>query len=272
MISLSPRAKVRTLSVLLVLSAASIAFSQAVTGTISGTARDSTGAVLPGAQVVLLNQDTGFSRTVQSDVAGRYLATSLPLGDYQVTASLQGFQTQVRSGIVLTVGREAVVDLLLSVGAVTQTVEVFGEASLIDTTSATVSGLVVGEQIRDLPLNGRSYGDLALLNPGVIYNNNTGSASSDGFGKRLSVNGSRNTANLFLIDGTVTNNFASTAGSVAALSLGVEGIREFRVLTHNYGAEYGRAGGAVVSVVTRSERHPQQKSTDQNRSRQMKRI
>ena len=249
--------RVREISVwmvgaLLVLSLASTAFSQAVTGSISGTAKDSTGAVLPGAQVVLLNQDTGFTRTVQSDAAGRYLATSLPLGDYQVTATLQGFQTQVRSGIVLTVGREAVVDLVLSVGAVTQTVEVFGEAALIDTTSATVSGLVDGVQIRELPLNGRSYNDLALLNPGVIYNRSTGSSASDGYGARMNVNGARSNMNLFLVDGTVTNDASQTAGTVAALSLGVEGIREFRVLTHNYTAEYGRSAGGVVSVVTRS--------------------
>jgi len=238
--------------VLLVLSFASAAFSQAVTGTITGTVRDSTGAVLPGTRVVLVNQDTGLSRTVQSNAAGRYLASSLSLGNYEVTATLEGFQTQIRSGIVLTVGREAVVDLVLSVGAVTQTVEVFGEAALIDTTSATVSGLVAGEQIRELPLNGRSYSDLALLNPGVIYNRTTGSSASDGYGARLNVNGARSNMNLFLVDGTVTNDTSQTAGSVAALSLGVEGIREFRVLTHNFSAEYGRSAGAVVSVVTRS--------------------
>ena len=128
------------------------------------------GAELPGAQIVILNTDTGISRTLPSDAAGRYLATSLALGNYRVTVTQQGFQTEIRSGIVLTVGRDAVVDLAMSVGAVTQTLEVTGEASQIDTTSATVSGLVNGEQMRELPLDGRSYTDLALPNLGVIYN------------------------------------------------------------------------------------------------------
>jgi hypothetical protein len=165
---------------------------------------------------------------------------------------VQGFQTEVRSGIVLTVGREAVVDLAMSVGATTQSVEVAGEAALINTTSSTVQGLVSGEQIRELPLNGRSYNDLALLNPGVIYNRTTGSSSTDGFGVRMSVNGARSNNNLYLIDGTVTNDTSQTAGTVNADSLGVEGIREFSVLTHNYGAEFGHSAGGVVNAVTRT--------------------
>jgi len=140
---------------------AGISAAQVTTASISGTVKDSTGAVQPGAQVVILNTDTGVARTVQSDPAGRYLASLLALGNYRITATQQGFQTEVRSGIVLTVGQDAVVDLTLSAGAVTQTVEVTGEASTIDTTSATISGLVNGEQMRELPLNGRSYTDLA---------------------------------------------------------------------------------------------------------------
>ena len=229
-----------------------IALSQVTTGTISGTIKDSTGAVLPGVKIVLLNQETGISRTVQSDGAGRYFASSLSLGRFEVTATLEGFQTVVRSGIVLTVGREAVVDLAMTVGAVVQTVEIIGEVPVIETTNATVSGFVSGEQVRELPLNGRSYTDLALLNPGVIYNRTTGSAAADGFGVRLSVNSSRTTANSYLMDGALTNDHAGQSGNVSRLSLGVEGIREFRVLTHNYSAEYGRNSGSVVSAVTRS--------------------
>src|SRR6266404_5855542 len=130
--------------------------AQTTTGTISGTVKDSTGAVLPGAKVELRNQDTGISRAIQSDAAGRYSAASLSLGNYRVTATANGFQTEVRSGIALTVGREAVVDLTMAVGSVTERVEVVGEAPSIETTNATVSGLVNGEQMRDLPLNGRS--------------------------------------------------------------------------------------------------------------------
>src|SRR5215471_9124094 len=229
-----------------------IAYSQTVTGSISGTVKDSSGGVLAGAQIEVLNEDTGIARAVQSDAAGRYAALLLPLGNYKVTAKAQGLQTEVRTGIVLTVGREAVVDMTMSVGAVTQTVEVGGEAGLVNTTSSTVQGLVSGEQIRDLPLNGRSYNDLALLNPGVIYNRTTGSSSTDGFGVRMSVNGARSNNNLYLIDGTVTNDTSQTAGTVNADSLGVEGIREFTVLTHNYSAEFGHSAGGVVNAVTRS--------------------
>jgi carboxypeptidase family protein/TonB-dependent receptor-like protein len=229
-----------------------IALAQVTTGTISGTVKDSTGAVLPGAQIVLLNEDTGISRTVRADAAGRYSASSLSLGKYRVTATLEGFQTVVRTGLVLTVGQEAVVDLSLSVGAVSQTVEVAGEASMVETTNAAVSGLVNQEQMRDLPLNGRSFADLALLSPGILMNRTSGSDPSTGFGQRLSVNGSRADANLYLIDGSVVNDTAGNTASVAGLSLGVEGIREFRVFTHNFSAEYGRNSGSVVSVVTRA--------------------
>ncbi len=240
------------LFVLLVSLFVATAVGQTITGTISGTVRDSSGLVLPNAQVEVLNQDTGAVRAVQSDSGGRYSALLLPLGDYKVTATAQGFQTEARTGIVLTVGREAVVDLTMVVGATTQTAEVHGEAALINTTSSTIQGLVSGEQIRELPLNGRSYNDLALLNPGVIYNNKTGGSASDGYGVRMSVNGARANNNLFLIDGTMTNDTSQTAGTVNAESLGVEGIREFVILTHNYSAEFGHSAGGVVNAVTRS--------------------
>jgi len=108
---------------------AQLAFAQVNTATISGTVRDVSGAVLPGVSVAIHNQDTGISRTVTTNETGRYSAPALGLGNYQVTAQLQGFQSQVRSGIALTVGREAVVDFTLAVGAVNQTVEVTGEAA-----------------------------------------------------------------------------------------------------------------------------------------------
>src|SRR5262249_54757072 len=125
-------------------------------------------------------------------------------------------------------------------------------AQQVETATATVSGLVSQEQMRDLPLNGRSFTDLALLSAGVLYNRTTGSDPSTGFSPRLSVNGARSDANLYLIDGTVSSKQSGDTGSVATVSLGVEGIREFRVLTHNFSAEYGMNAGAVLSMVTRS--------------------
>ena len=139
---------------LLVLLSAGTIWAQVTTATISGTMKDSTGAVLPGVKVVILNEETGISRTVQTDPAGRYSAPSLSLGNDRVTGSQEGFQTEVRTGIVLTVGREAVVDLSLAVGAVTQTVEVTGEAALVESTTASLGSLVDDRTIRELPLNG----------------------------------------------------------------------------------------------------------------------
>src|ERR1700693_2313306 len=177
--------------VLLVFLSGGITWAQVTTGTISGTVKDSTGAVLPGAKVVVLNEETGISRTVETDAAGRYSALSLGLGNYRVTGSLEGFQTEVRSGIVLTVGREAVVDLSLAVGAVTQTVEVIGEAPLVESTTASLGSLVDDRTYRALSLNGRSYDQLALLQPGVIQMDPGPVVNPFGYGtgKRFSVGG-----------------------------------------------------------------------------------
>ena len=227
-------------------------YSQAqTTGTITGTVRDTSGAVLPGAAVGLLNEDTGISRSIQSDSGGRYAAPALSLGNYRVTASLEGFQTQVRSGIVLTVGREAVVNFELPVGAITQTVEVTGEAPLVETTSATLEGLVDDKKIRDLPLNARSYLDLALLQSGVVLSR--AASSNTGMGTQLSISGARPNSNVFKLDGTdITDMFQKGVASTTTVALGVEAVREFSVLTHNYSAEQGKAAGGVVNVVTRS--------------------
>src|SRR5579864_5033218 len=177
---------------LLVFLSGGIILAQVTTGTISGAVKDSTGAVLPGATVVILNEETGISRTVQTDASGRYSAPGLSLGNYRVTATHEGFQTEVRSGFVLTVGREAVVDLSLTVGAVTQTVEVTGEAPLVESTSASLGSLVDDRTIRALPLNGRSYDQLATLQPGVVLIDTgplSGSPFQYGNGKRFSVGG-----------------------------------------------------------------------------------
>jgi carboxypeptidase family protein/TonB-dependent receptor-like protein len=248
--------KVLRIAVLLVFSSVGITLAQVTTGTISGTVKDSTGAVLPGAQVAILNEDTGISRKVQSDAAGRYFAPLLSLGTYSVTGSREGFRTVVRRGIVLTVGREAIVDLSLPVGAVAQTLEVTGEAPLVEATTASLSSLVDDRTIRALPLNGRSYDQLALLQPGVILTSpgrTSGSSFSEGTAKRFSVGGQRSYANLFLLDGTNINDQANgTPGGAAGTNLGVDTILEFKVFVNSYKAEYGNSTGGIVTVVTRS--------------------
>src|SRR5581483_5684355 len=151
-------------------------------------------------------EDTGVSRTLATDSAGRYTAPSLSLGSYRVTATLQGFQTEARTGISLTVGRNAVVDFQLKVGAVAETVEVQGEAPLIEATKSSVDFLVSDSTVRELPLNGRDLAQLVLLNPGVNVSeipHNT--QSYYGFGKLFSFAGFKSEDNLYLLDGTDIN-------------------------------------------------------------------
>ncbi|MBI2817190.1 MAG: TonB-dependent receptor [Acidobacteria bacterium] len=226
--------------------------AQVVTGVISGRVTDPTGAVIPGTTVQVENIETGFSRNVQTDAAGRYEARNLPVGSYSITAQQAGFRT-VRRGITLTVASAIVVNLELSVGTVQETVEVTAEAPNIETSTATLSGLVGQDQMRALPLSGRSYDQLTLLAPGLVHLPNSSTGAQSGTGLAISSHGARNDANLYLIDGTTANDHSNRGpGSAAGLSLGVEAVREFRILTHSYSAEYGRNAGAVISAITRS--------------------
>src|SRR5215831_13720450 len=229
--------------------------AQVANGTILGNVQDASGAVIPGVSVTVKNLNTGLSRTVITDEGGRYTAPDLPLGNYEVEGQLAGFQTEVRSGITLTVGREAVVNLALKVGQVTDKVTITEEAPLVESTTATMSSLVDERTIRDLPLNGRSWDNLALLQPGVVtVGAGQGSPAFDfGTGVRFNVNGSRAYANSFLLDGTDINDHANgTPGGSAGTNLGVDGVQEFKINTLVSPAEFGRSTGGTVSAVTRS--------------------
>jgi len=231
-----------------------IHFGQITTGTISGTVTDATGGAIPEARVVVLNEDTGVTRTVVSDAGGRYSAPQLSLGRFRVTTTKEGFQVEARSGIVLTVGREAVVNFQLQVGQVTQTVEVTGEAPLVQTTEAAVGYLVDDRTITELPLNGRDISQLMLLNPGVTQNQNGRWGNADkGFGKRYSISGMRGEDNSYLLDGSYINDYYRhvPAGPSGALT-GIETVREFQMLTNSFSAAYGRALGGVFNAVTKS--------------------
>ncbi|HYR83923.1 MAG TPA: TonB-dependent receptor [Terriglobia bacterium] len=237
----------------LVLLSSTILFGQGVTGSILGRVTDTTGAVIAGAMIQVQNAETGLSQTAQSDEEGRYLIRNLPPGAYDVTVTQLGFQTQVQRRIALTVASEVTVNAELAVGNVAERVEVTAAPAAIETTNATISGLVTQDQMRDLPLNGRSLDQLVLLNPGVFVSRYTQNVSTLGRGMRISVNGGRQDANVYLIDGAVTNDHAANGpNSAGGAALGVEGILEYRVLTHNFSAEYGRNSGGVVSMVTRS--------------------
>jgi carboxypeptidase family protein/TonB-dependent receptor-like protein len=226
---------------------------QVTTGTILGTVSDSTGAVVPGSTVAVRNSETGFTRTATTDATGHYRAPELPVGNYEVTAEANGFQSIVRKGIELTVGRQAVVDFALQVGAVSESITVSGEAPLIETTNATVANLVSEREMRELPLNGRSFTDLTAIQPGVVTDLGIASGVFQG-GGRLVMNGARPQQSLYLLDGTdIVSPYSNVAPvSVMNQSLGVDTIREFTVLQNNYGAQFGRAMGGVVNAVTRS--------------------
>jgi hypothetical protein len=226
--------------------------AQATGGSLSGTVKDGTGAVLPGVTVVVVNTDTSSMRTVITDSGGRYVAADLLPGPYSVKATLQGFTSVLRSGITMTVGRDAVVDLELTLGKISDEVTVVAEAKTVDTRTASTGGLISTGQIEGLPLNGRSFVELANLTPGVQLTQTGGQSTSTGLGAKLSVNGSRYTANLFTLDGTNLNDQFSQAGSASGNVLGVEAVREFQVLTNSFSAEYGHHTGGIINAATKS--------------------
>jgi hypothetical protein len=222
-------------------------------GTISGSCRDASGALIPGVSVTIKNVDTGLTRELVSDEQGRYSAPNLPVGSYEVQGSLTGFQTEIRKGIELTVGQEAVINLSLQVGQVAETVEVTGQAAVVEVNNATVSSLINQDLIRDVPLNGRSFTDLIPLQAGTVLARNNPTASALGGGVKISVTGSRPLTNSFLLDGTdIMDPRGAIPGGAAGGSLGVDTVREFRVLTNGYDAEYGRSSGGVFTAITRS--------------------
>jgi hypothetical protein len=227
--------------------------AQTPAGAVVGTVRDQTGATVRNAIVRARNLETGAARVTPTDEQGRYQLLALAVGDYEIEVSHPGFRTAVQRPIRITVGRSAGVDLLLAVGGVHERVEVVRDAPLIDRGQSGVGGLVARHRMRDLPLNGRSVEQLALTQPGIVAYPHAASDLQFGAGLKFSAFGARPHSNLFLLDGTETNDQADfTPGSAAGVMLGVDTLREFRVLTHNYSAEFGRKAGSVVQAVTRS--------------------
>jgi len=237
---------------LLVLAAAPTSFGQITSATISGTVKDQTQAVLPGVDVAVRNVDTGLSRSAVTDVNGYFTIPGLPPGTYETRASLPGFGTAV-DRVRLAVGQEAGVSFALKVSGTEESVTVVGTAALVDTRSAAMSAVVTEKTISELPLNGRNYIDLALLQPGVNSFTEKDSTASSNRGTKLNINGMSFRSNSYLLDGANMRGYAGTATvSAAETTLGVETIQEFRVVTNAYSADYGRAMGGVISLVTKS--------------------
>ncbi len=229
----------------------SLAHAQAVTGNISGTVMDSSGAVIAGAQVVVTNTATGVSTTLTSNDQGRYNAPDLVVGSYEVSASKSGFQTTVQKSINIAVGSQWVANFTLKVGRTTETVTVESNVAQVETQSTAISSLVSGQQMRDLPLNGRNFEQLLNLAPGVTPTPPSGVALY-GEGQSFSIAGSRTEDTEYLLDNENMADFWNhQAGSeVLGTSLGIEGMQEFSVLTNTYSSQFG--GIAVMNAVSRS--------------------
>ena len=230
-----------------------------VTAVLSGSVRDQSGAVISGAAVAAKNVDTGAARSATSDSEGHYQFFSLPVGQYEIRGGKPGFAEVVRTGVDLVVGQSATVDMTLPVGEASQQVTVKGDAPLVAVTTGDISGVVGEQQIKNLPLNGRSYDELLTLNPGIVNFTweKTGGigVSNSTVGNNFVAAGNRPQQNLFLLNGVEFTGAAENnmqPGGTSQQLLGVDAVREFNLLIDSYGAEYGKRPGAQVLIVTQS--------------------
>jgi hypothetical protein len=240
---------------------ASLAISSFAQGeaSIQGAVSDSSGGAVPGVAIRIKNLETAAERNVLTDEAGHYNAAALPIGRYEVRAEKAGFQSAQKTGVSLVVGQRETVDLVLQVGDVRQTVRVESAPTVVAITTEDDAGLVGERQVKELPLNGRSYDQLITLNPGIV---NYTSQRAGGIGTSNSVvgnmfaaSGRRPQENLFLLNGvefTSASEINNTPGGVSGQLLGVDAVREFSVVKDTYGAEYGKRPGAQVNIVTAS--------------------
>ncbi len=236
----------------IVLAAVIPAVAQQGRGSYFGTVTDTTGAAVPGAKVTLTNVATNTSVATETNNDGTYTATALQIGEYTIQVEKSGFKRAVRSGLTLQVDQRGQIDFRLDVGGVAETIEVKGEAPLVDTGSATVGKVVENRRVMELPLNGRNALALTLLTPSV--KSNAGPTNS-GFGDRgiqlssISINGGPNAMNAQSLDGS--NNIQSYIGEVA-INPAVDAVEEFKVQSGTMSAEYGFTGGGVINVVSKS--------------------
>src|SRR5580704_4866820 len=226
---------------------------------IQGTVSDSSGAAIPGVAIQVKNLETGALRNLLTDEAGRFDAASLPVGRYALKAGKSGFRGVEKTGISLVLGQRETVDVVLQVGDVRQTVQVESAPTVVMISTEDISGLVGEQQVKDLPLNGRSYDQLITLNPGIV---NYTSQRAGGIGTSNSVvgnmfcaSGRRPQENLYLLNGvefTSASEINNTPGGVSGQLLGVDAVREFSVVKDTYGAEYGKRPGAQINIATAS--------------------
>ncbi len=223
------------------------------TATVVGTIRDANGAIVPNASVKLKNIATGIEASATTDSEGNYQFNNVKIGAYQVSAEVAGFSKALTENIQVTVGARQRVDIALKAGAVTETITVTAEAARLETESSDRGQVISKEQIVNLPLNGRSYADLALLSPGVrrsVLNVQEAGTRDASF----NVNGLRSSLNNFVMDGVDNNSYGTSnqGFSNQVVQPSPDAVQEFKVQTNNFSAEYGRAGGAVINASLRS--------------------
>ncbi|MHB2006684.1 MAG: carboxypeptidase-like regulatory domain-containing protein [Acidobacteriaceae bacterium] len=238
-------------SIALLLCIPSMIKAQELQGTINGTAMDASGAVIPNATVTISqNGVNGAVRSVQTNAAGSYTATNLPAGNYTVSVTASGFQTYTAQNVVLFVAQTRSVNAKLKPGAISQTVTVNQNAVSLDTTTSALAGTISGTQVRELQLNNRNFEQLVTLQPGVV----SGLPDEVGFGlsntSAVAVNGARDTANNWTVDGADINDSGSNATLLNVPS--VDAIQEFTLERSTYDAGFGRSGGGQVLVATKS--------------------
>ena len=244
----SPRmSTMRIVLTLFLLCAAQSSLGQLDAGSITGTLRDPSGAVIVGATVTIRNVATGVTTILKSNNDGTYQALALIPGTYSVEASAAGFSTAKNATVEIHVKTRAEVDFNLVPGAATDTIEIRSNFQGLQTQSADVGNVIGTTQINDLPLNARRYADLALLEPGIFKNPGAANPAPD----RFSSNGNLETQNYFALDG-VDNNSGSTnlqEGSVQNVQPPPDAIQEFRLQTRTYSVEFGTSAGAIVQCI-----------------------
>jgi hypothetical protein len=240
--------------------AAALLQAQSTSAEIQGTIHDTSGALVPAATISVRSVATGVARAATSNSAGAFSVSDLQPSSYEMTVLARGFTSQRLTNIYLAVGTQHLLEITLTPSIVETTVEVKSDLTGVDLTSSSLGGVLGSRSIRVLPLNGRDWTQLALLEPGVSairtqnsLNGNSSNRGSRGFGSAVSISGGRPTQNNYFLDGISLNDYTNGApGSTLGLALGADAIQEFSVLTNNYNATYGGASGGVINAVSRS--------------------
>ena len=257
--------QIKTLSRLFVLAlsvfliSTPVAVAQTAAGEVGGTVADPTGAVVPGANLTLLNVATGVEASMQANETGIYNFLNILSGDYQLSVQAEGFKS-VETTFAVTVGQTLVQDFTLEIGAVAETVEVSAQAELLQSATAELGTVVTSKAVNDLPLNGRNFSQILTLTPGVTpiskaqgNRNNSGSLSDvgpqDTVALRPSVGGQWNRSNRYLLDGIV--NQSTFSGSYGILPI-IDAVEEFKVQSHNDKSEFGGVLGGTINVISKS--------------------